>query len=325
MTELLTTSNVDETWHAALSALRGGLRTRFVASRAGATTEVLAASLHISAGENTFLANERRAASAQYAAAELLWYLSGTANTHMIRQYAPQYANFTESDGTAHGAYGARWRMSAADNQLERALKELRTSPESRRAVVTAWDESRDLGTNAKDIPCTLSIQFILRDMTLHAVATMRSNDVWLGTPYDMFCFTAIQRLLADSLGADVGHYYHNVGSLHLYNKNAVAALEAWRQIDFASPHEWAKTALPLDVARKTAVNIERTLRESSSQRAKLTPGEIVSCLGGGTLLADCALCCATKWVKQPVAYVESVSHPVMKRSLRCLLSKGQT
>jgi len=81
--------------------------------------------------------------------------------------------------------------------------------------------------SNEPDIPCTVSWQFLIRNNALDMVCTMRSNDVWLGMPYDVFVNTTIQAFLAHKLDVQLGRYYHQVGSLHLYDRNAKAAYEA--------------------------------------------------------------------------------------------------
>jgi hypothetical protein len=79
------------------------------------------------------------------------------------------------------------------------------------------------IGT-VNDLPCTLSMQFIRRGEHLHCSVCMRSNDVWLGLPYDVFCFSTIQRLVAHRLGLKAGKYIHNVGSLHVYTRDLIKA-----------------------------------------------------------------------------------------------------
>ena len=183
----------------------------------------------------TWLCNKRRALSPIYAAAEFFWYMSRERSINMLLPYAPQYYKFAEND-IAHGAYGDRLvrNTGGKQDQLTTIAAMLRSKPNTRQAVVTLWDCREDLLTAvnglAKDIPCTLSWQFLLRDSYLHMVCTMRSEDVWLGMPYDVFVNTAIQRLLADELNVRAGSYTHNVGSLHLYARNQTAAQEAMQE-----------------------------------------------------------------------------------------------
>ena len=201
-------------------------------SRNGPVRECLGAQIILENINHPFLMNERRKLSPYYACAELLWYLSGTDRTEMIEAYAPSYKNYAE-DGTAHGAYGQRLtsnledESSCGENQLDLVIELLRKDPDTRQAVITFWDASKDLCQDYKDIPCTLSLQFLIRNDVLVLITTMRSNDVWLGLPYDIFAFTCIQRLVAQALGIQCGSYVHQAGSLHLYEKNWKSAAEA--------------------------------------------------------------------------------------------------
>jgi|TARA_R100000501_G_scaffold17228_1_gene31840 thymidylate synthase len=156
-----------------------------------------------------------RNASKRYSAAEMIWYLTGSSSGTLIRHYAPSYRNYLEYNGHAWGAYGRRWKEG---NQFEKCFNLLKSDTYSRRAVITCYDQ-RDVGTNAKDIPCTLTMQFSLRG-ALNLTVTMRSNDLWFGFPYDIFCFTSLQKMLAHSLGVNTGFYTHQVGSLHLYEQH---------------------------------------------------------------------------------------------------------
>ena len=104
-------------------------------------------------------------------------------------------------------------------NQFNTIRNLLHDKPDSRRAVIQLFD-AQDLLQPYNDIPCTCTLQFLIRRGCLNLYATMRSNDVYLGLPHDIFCFTMIQEILARTLSVKLGSYRHFVGSLHLYNKN---------------------------------------------------------------------------------------------------------
>lgn len=93
----------------------------------------------------------------------------------------------------------------------------LKRKPDSRQAVVQLFDAD-DL-SRTKDVPCTCTLQFLLRGGRLELVVHMRSNDAFLGLPHDLFAFTMLQELVARSLAAELGTYSHFVGSLHLYDE----------------------------------------------------------------------------------------------------------
>jgi thymidylate synthase len=212
---------IDDAFHLALQETLKGER---LESRAGGCTEVLGLSLSFDPHYN-LLQNSRRNLSRKYAAAELIWYLTGRKDASYLVRFAPQYANFLGSRNEAHGAYGPRLLA-----QLSRILKELHEQPNTRQAVITLFDKSDHAWFGvSKDIPCTCSLQFLIRGGKLNLITTMRSNDLWLGFGYDAFCFTSLQRMVAATLGVGVGRYYHNVGSMHIYDKNLEAAKEASR------------------------------------------------------------------------------------------------
>jgi len=187
-------------------------------SRDGDASELLGVSFRIDPLRN-ILFNRTRAMSLVYAAAEFLWYLSWSDDGDHIMAYAPSYERFLNQDHRADGAYGLRWQ-----GQIRRLLVEL-INPNTRRAVMGTWDE-RDLGKETKDCPCTLSFQFFVRDGKLNMITTMRSNDLWIGTPYDVFCFTSLQRLIAEFMNLQLGWYQHQPGSLHVYARNHEKALK---------------------------------------------------------------------------------------------------
>lgn len=154
---------------------------------------------------------------------ELLWYLSGSDSAEHITYYIKRYKDDVEADGTIHGAYGPRLIHPSGFNQLHNVLKLLKSKPSSRRAVLQVFS-AEDLIGNHKEIPCTCTIQFLVRGSKLDALVNMRSNDAYWGLPHDIFAFTMIQELMARALGIELGQYRHFVGSLHIYEKYVPAA-----------------------------------------------------------------------------------------------------
>ncbi len=152
---------------------------------------------------------------------ELLWYLAGTTNLKFISYYVPQYPKF--SDG--RGGYGPRlFKMRGAINQVDNIIRLLKTEDrlESRQAVIQLFDAYDLVQKKTKDIPCTCTLQFLVRrhrqHHRLHMFVSMRSNDAYKGLPHDLFSFTMLQEIVARSLGVELGTYNHAVGSLHIYD-----------------------------------------------------------------------------------------------------------
>ncbi len=220
-------NSIDELW---LDVITDLVNARPQKSRDGGTREIIGWSGQLTTCEHPWLTNPRRALSVPYAAAELVWYLSGSDSVKMMEPYAPSYGSYVGGGDTAYGGYGKRLNR---NKLLEVCAEILSEAPESRQVVALIW-EPKDIDAARRrqaDIPCTISLQFLLRDKRLHCVTNMRSNDAWLGLPYDVFCFTSIQRLLAGQIGMIPGTYTHNVGSMHLYDRNYNAATQAQRSM----------------------------------------------------------------------------------------------
>lgn len=150
---------------------------------------------------------------------ELCWYLSGSECLEFIEYYIPKYRDFIRND-KIHGAYGPRLMARHGSNsQLDNIIAILKCKPTSRQAVIQLFDSS-DIATQGKDVPCTCTLQFLLRDGRLDMITNMRSNDAFVGLPHDVFCFTMIQELVARSVSAEIGVYRHFVGSLHIYSRD---------------------------------------------------------------------------------------------------------
>src|SRR5690606_12261131 len=127
------------------------------------------------------------------------------------------------------GAYGPPWV-----DQIPYVIEAFKRDPFTRQAVVSIW---RPRPAASRDIPCTLSLQYLLRPtvaaygreqsrLTLHCVAAMRSSDAWLGVPYDVATFSVLAAFLAIRLravGVDVrgiGELTLLAGSQHLYQQD---------------------------------------------------------------------------------------------------------
>lgn len=171
---------------------------------------------------------------------ELLWYLAKSNDLGFIKYYLSRYGKESEDGKTIHGAYGPRlFAMDSNNNQIKNVLDLLSRKPNSRRAVIQLFDAA-DLAREYKEIPCTCTLQFMIRRGHLHMVTHMRSNDAFLGLPHDIFGFTMLQEIFAQSLGVKLGEYHHAVGSLHLYKAHRKSAAEyigeGWHSTQMAMP-----------------------------------------------------------------------------------------
>ncbi|MET4033600.1 MULTISPECIES: thymidylate synthase [unclassified Bradyrhizobium] len=154
---------------------------------------------------------------------ELLWYLTRDNRLDFIERYIHRYRKESEDKVTVYGGYGPRLFSQRGCNQIENVINLLRLRPTSRKAVIQIFN-AEDIDTAHAEIPCTTSLQFLIRHGALDLVVTMRSNDAYIGLPHDVFCFTMLQEIMSRALGLDIGVYRHFVASLHLYEDNRSGA-----------------------------------------------------------------------------------------------------
>lgn len=154
----------------------------------------------------------------KFQAAEAAWILDGDNRVASIEPYSKEISKFSDDGKFYFGAYGPKIR-----EQLPYLIKILSSDPDSRQAVLNIWRESP---MKSKDIPCTLSVQFLIRNNTLHCINTMRSSDLWLGWPYDVFNFSMLSSYLIlifrDLMdwNLELGSLALTAGSGHLYERN---------------------------------------------------------------------------------------------------------
>lgn len=187
------------------------------------TTEVVGAHLCLTDPRRRLVdVPPARVINPAFAVAEALWILSGS-DAPWIFDYNDRLRRYAD-DGVLRGAYGPRLRRWGGHvDQLDAVRRQLRQDRDSRRGVVQLYDPSRDhLGY--RDVPCTLGYRFFVRRGRLIMHTSMRSQDLWLGFPYDIFTTTLIQELMAGWLGVELGEYHHHVDSLHLYAHDAEPA-----------------------------------------------------------------------------------------------------
>lgn len=119
-----------------------------------------------------------------FAFAEALWILEGRNDVEPLAKYAPSMREFSNDGVTLDGAYGPRIK-----EQIEYVVRTLHENPDTRQAGLTIWTPNP---RKSKDIPCTVSLWFYIRGGKLKTVAFMRSSDLWLGLPYDLFSFSCV-------------------------------------------------------------------------------------------------------------------------------------
>lgn len=146
---------------------------------------------------------------------EALWMLDGANDLTTISRFAPSYSRFSDDGMSLYGAYGVKFIP-----QLAYVVKALLADTYTRQAVMTFWKENP---RKSLDIPCTVSLQFVIRKNKIHCIAFMRSSDCWLGWPYDVFTFSMMTATVALEMFAqsgvlyELGSLYLTAGSQHIY------------------------------------------------------------------------------------------------------------
>lgn len=211
------TKTANEAWSAWWDLL--STQENLQGSRDGAVVgEIINATTVIEDPTRNFINSPIRKLPVRYAIGELMWYLSGSNRTADISKFSPIWKELSDDGETCNSAYGHRIHHHFGFDQWEHVKQLLTQDPNSRQAVIHIKDASNN---PTKDLPCTIALQFVIREGKLHMTTHMRSNDIWKGFPYDVFCFTSMQIKMAFELGVEIGTYTHTATSLHLYERDA--------------------------------------------------------------------------------------------------------
>ena len=217
---------------------------------------------------NSIITNPHRKINYAYAAIEMLGnFRHGDKNVEPFCFYVPRMKQYLNPEtNTWEGSYATRLQLY---NQLPKMYEVLRADPSSRQAVISFYNPAHDFHDyQSNDICCTLSLIFCLREGKLNLTCTMRSNDVFLGLPYDLTQFTFLQSVLACWLGVEVGGYYHFTANLHAYEQD-------WEKLEIIASEPWpaGEALLPtmptwdIPDIEKTYINIEKFFSLEKSTR----------------------------------------------------------
>lgn len=167
---------------------------------------------------NNHITHRDRAWNYDYAQAEWLWYLSGDPSLEKLGEIygrVPKiWKKMANTAGRVMSNYGWQWNR---DYQLDIVVNKLKDNPETRQASLSIFD-GKEFVKYQYDTPCTYAIHFYIVDNKLNMSVMMRSNDLWYGFCNDQYCFSMLQKMVADRLNIETGTYYHFANNLHLYN-----------------------------------------------------------------------------------------------------------
>ena len=166
---------------------------------------------------------------------ELLWYLRGDTNTKYLNEHGVTiWDEWATLSGELGPIYGHQWRNCKGIDQIANVIQLLRTDPNSRRMLVSAWNVA-DLTYMALP-PCHYSFQFWTADGKLSMIMNQRSCDVGLGVPYNIVQYSILLRMIAQVTGFVPGEFIWRGGDVHVYNNHVEQLTEQLKRDPHPSP-----------------------------------------------------------------------------------------
>jgi thymidylate synthase len=159
---------------------------------------------------------------------ELLWFLSGDTNIRYLKENGVSiWDEWADEEGNLGPVYGAQWRSwpshkGGTIDQIKWLLNEIRTNPDSRRLVISAWNPAQ-LDEMAL-APCHCLFQFYVADNKLSCQLYQRSGDIFLGVPFNIASYALLTHMVAQVCNLDVGDFVHTLGDAHLYSNHVEQA-----------------------------------------------------------------------------------------------------
>lgn len=159
---------------------------------------------------------------------ELLWFLRGDDHVEYLEEHGVSiWDEWADEEGRLGPVYGVQWRSwpdgdGGSIDQIERTIESIRTNPESRRHVVSAWNVA-DLDEMALP-PCHVLFQFYVDDGRLSCQLYQRSGDIFLGVPFNIASYSLLTAMVARVTGLEPGEFVHVLGDAHLYTNHVEQA-----------------------------------------------------------------------------------------------------
>jgi len=152
---------------------------------------------------------------------ELLWFLQGDTNIRYLKENGVSiWDEWADENGNLGPVYGHQWRSwprpdGGTIDQISEVVKTLKTNPDSRRIIVSAWNVA-DLDKMAL-APCHAFFQFYVADGKLSCQLYQRSADIFLGVPFNIASYALLTMMRAQVTGLGLGDFVHTLGDAHLY------------------------------------------------------------------------------------------------------------
>lgn len=188
------------------------LNSQVVETRGFITREIMPVQIRIKNSRARLFYHPARKYNLAFNITEVFSYVGGINSVKYLEFFNKNIAKYSDDGETFYGAYGPR-----ISKYLQNIVAKLKQDNGSRQAIVSIY-KSDDMLVETKDVPCTIALQFAIRNNKLNLHVMMRSNDLIWGFQYDMFNFSIIQEIIANELGIDIGDYYHTATSFHVYD-----------------------------------------------------------------------------------------------------------
>ncbi len=171
---------------------------------------------------------------------ELLWFLNGDTNTAYLNKNGVSiWDEWADETGDLGPVYGAQWRSWPTPDgrhvdQISQLIEEIRTNPNSRRLIISAWNVA-DLGRMALP-PCHCLFQFYVAEGRLSCQLYQRSADIFLGVPFNIASYALLTMMVAQVTALQPGDFIHSFGDAHLYANHMDQAAEQLSRAPRALP-----------------------------------------------------------------------------------------
>lgn len=155
---------------------------------------------------------------------ELLWFIHGDTNIRYLQENGVRiWDEWADAEGNLGPVYGKQWRSWATPDgrtidQLSQVIRDIKTNPESRRLIVTAWNPA-DVPNMALP-PCHLLFQFYVANGKLSCQLYQRSADIFLGVPFNIASYALLTLMIAQVTGLKPGEFIHTLGDAHIYHNH---------------------------------------------------------------------------------------------------------
>jgi thymidylate synthase len=161
---------------------------------------------------------------------ELLWFLKGDTNVRWLQDHGVSiWDEWADASGELGPVYGSQWRSwpspdGSAIDQIAQVIESIRTRPDSRRHIVTAWNPAQI--EKMKLPPCHVLFQFYVAEGRLSCQMYQRSADIFLGVPFNIASYSLLTLMVSQVCGLKPGEFVHTLGDAHLYLNHLEQARE---------------------------------------------------------------------------------------------------